>query len=89
MASLTDCNLLDELLESQEHRPGYSTVWRGSGAPSPDCDLCRYSGTAMFIGEAVVDGKTRMGPWALMCRGHFSTHGIGLGLSLGQALIKP
>ena len=49
--------------------------WNGS---SPMCDIC---------GEAqnwFVDGKTKAGPWAIMCPLHFDMYGIGLGLGKGQ-----
>lgn len=36
---------------------------------------------------AVVDGKTKMGPWAYMCEGCFQSHGVGLGLGKGQRLV--
>jgi hypothetical protein len=44
----------------------------------PKCDFC--------IREAVVDGKTRFGPWAYMCADHFVAFGVGLGLGKGQFL---
>lgn len=34
------------------------------------CDFCNE--------EAVVDGKTKLGPWAYMCRRHFATYGIDM-----------
>jgi hypothetical protein len=45
----------------------------------PQCDFCKD--------QAVVDGKTRFGPWANMCLIHFAAHGIGLGLGKGQFLV--
>ena len=44
------------------------------------CDLC---GTGLE-GQAFVDGKTRMGPWGIMCRPCHKTKGVGLGLGRGQ-----
>ena len=47
----------------------------------PNCDLC------IKPVDACYDGKTIMGPWAYMCKGHFATHGIGLGPGKGQKLV--
>ena len=43
------------------------------------CDLCQGSLKKEFI-----DGKTKMGPWAIMCSKCFQTSGVGLGLGHGQ-----
>lgn len=52
----------------------------------PECDICKYHHNEP--GEpAVVDGKTKLGPWANMCDDHNSQLGIGLGLGRGQRLI--
>jgi hypothetical protein len=45
----------------------------------PSCDFCKS--------EAVIDGKTRFGPWANMCLDHFLAFGVGLGLGKGQFLL--
>jgi hypothetical protein len=45
----------------------------------PKCDFCAE--------VAVVDGKTRFGPWAYMCLLHFRSYGVGLGLGKGQFLL--
>lgn len=45
------------------------------------CDLCTKVAP---VGAEVVDGKTRMGPWANMCEDCFSLYGIGLGTGRGQ-----
>ena len=45
----------------------------------PKCDFCEL--------DAVVDGKTRFGPWAYMCLLHYEGYGIGLGLGRGQFLL--
>jgi hypothetical protein len=37
---------------------------------------------------AVVDGKTKMGPWAYMCQAHYAAYGVGLGTGRGQKLVK-
>ena len=52
----------------------------------PQCDFCRQNPLVMYQ-EAHYDGKTRMGPWANMCREHFKRFGIGLGLGKGQELV--
>lgn len=48
-------------------------------AALPTCDFCDRL--------AWVDGKTAQGPWANMCRAHYSAYGIGLGTGRGQWLI--
>lgn len=47
----------------------------------PSCDFCNISTPAM------IDGKTKMGPWANMCNKHYAMYGVGLGLGLGQRLM--
>ena len=51
--------------------------WQGQ-APAK-CDVCHRP-----IAETFVDGKTRMGPWAIMCHVCFRDVGVGLGIGLGQ-----
>ena len=50
----------------------------------PRCDFCQSEGQYVL---ADYDGKTRMGPWANMCVGHFLNFGMGLGTGLGQRLV--
>jgi hypothetical protein len=50
--------------------------WIGS---VPKCDICSVEQNEVFI-----DGKTHMGPWAMMCHDCHTHHGLGLGLGLGQ-----
>lgn len=45
----------------------------------PKCDFC--------LDKAKYDGKTKVGPWAYMCKKHFKQFGVGLGLGKGQELI--
>ncbi len=60
------------------------TVWQGD---APMCDFCA---ARLVEREAKYDGKTDMGPWALMCENHFQVVGVGLGLGRGQKLVvKP
>jgi len=42
------------------------------------CDFCGK--------EGVIDGRTKMGPWAFMCRECHKKYGVGLGLGKGQLL---
>jgi len=46
------------------------------------CDFCKTDATR--VGEVFYDGKTSLGPWALMCKNCFRRYGIGLGLGKGQ-----
>ena len=49
----------------------------------PPCDICGDGKT-----PAVIDGKTVHGPWAYMCKRHWTTEGIGrLGTGYGQRLL--
>lgn len=43
------------------------------------CDLCKK-----ICEITIVDGKTKYGPWAWMCRHCHDVHGVGLGLGRGQ-----
>lgn len=52
----------------------------------PLCQLCQQDPLILYQ-VAHYDGKTRMGPWAYMCRQCFKQYGIGLGLGKGQKLI--
>lgn len=44
------------------------------------CDFCR----ANLTGQDRYDGATRVGAWAVMCVDCFRTHGLGLGIGIGQ-----
>lgn len=61
--------------------------WFGS-PETTECDICthiHHTTTLVKDGEFFVDGKTKQGPWALMCPECFESHGIGrLGQGLGQ-----
>jgi len=50
----------------------------------PDCDMCK---SGFIKRKARYDGRTRMGPWAYMCKVHFRLYGVGLGLGRGQKLV--
>lgn len=51
-------------------------------SPYEKCDICgeQIKGVAEFF----VDGKTEMGPWALMCPKCFEKYGIKIGYGVGQ-----
>lgn len=52
-------------------------TWLG---PVPDkCQICGTHLTEVFI-----DGKTRFGPWAIMCAACHRDQAYGLGTGLGQ-----
>lgn len=53
-------------------------------AELPPCDI--HGLTRDTVVPARYDGATRQGPWAYMCDGCFTTHGVGLGLGRGQRL---
>jgi hypothetical protein len=50
--------------------------WMGS---NPTCDICGKKPKEWFV-----DGKTKMGPWALMCERDFPKMGVGIGPGRGQ-----
>ena len=52
--------------------------WMGSVPKT--CDLCKVPLTTSFI-----DGKTRFGPWAIMCPACHRDQALGLGVGRGQA----
>lgn len=43
------------------------------------CDICHRPLKRFFV-----DGRTRQGPWAIMCSLCFESHGVGLGIGKGQ-----
>jgi len=51
-------------------------------AELPPCDFCPASTNR----KAIIDGRTKAGPWANMCSIHFARHGVGLGTGRGQRL---
>jgi len=52
----------------------------------PQCDFCKQDPLVPYQ-AAYFDGKTKMGPWAFMCREHFKQFGVGLGTGKGQRLV--
>ena len=55
----------------------------------PNCDICRFVESRIHPSRALFDGATHAGPWANMCYPHFTSHGRGLGLGIGQRLVIP
>ena len=55
-----------------------STIWTGD---RPRCQFCGHKLIAF------IDGKTRRGPWAIMCPQCFLREGIGVGPGQGQAYL--
>lgn len=51
-----------------------------------ECDFCEKlrQDPDLKKHEWFVDGKTKFGPWALMCPKHFKQYGVGLGTGKGQ-----
>lgn len=55
-------------------------------ASQKECDICKHVYGHKVGAPAVVDGKSKMGPWAFMCEDHFFSHGLGLGPGVGQRI---
>lgn len=55
------------------------TSWVGS--------VPREDDFGVIIGERFVDGKTVLGPWAIMSVQSFHTYGVGLGVGKGQLYV--
>ena len=53
------------------------------GSTPTNCDVCGKP-----ILDTFVDGKTRGGPWGMMCVPCHGAHGVGLGLGRGQRYRK-
>jgi hypothetical protein len=49
--------------------------------PITTCDICTES---LLNYKYFIDGRTRRGPWALMCPPCWATVGTGLGTGRGQ-----
>jgi hypothetical protein len=58
---------------------GENMKWMGN---HDHCDIC---GESLDEEAFFVDGKTRIGHWALMCPDCFVSYGIGLGVGKGQS----
>jgi hypothetical protein len=53
------------------------------GAEPNECELCLKK-----IKDIFVDGKTKFGPWAMLCPTCHSNSGAGLGVGRGQKYVK-
>jgi hypothetical protein len=53
------------------------------GDPPPECNICHSP-----IEDYFVDGKTILGPWAIMCELCHTSAGLGLGTGKGQSYRK-
>jgi hypothetical protein len=52
-------------------------LWMGTRPVT--CDICSGRITKTFV-----DGKTKMGPWGILCLSCHKSKGCGLGLGKGQ-----
>jgi hypothetical protein len=50
-------------------------IWQGSKM----CNFCQKP-----CGRVFIDGRTNLGPWAVMCEPCYARRGIGLGQGSGQ-----
>ena len=50
-------------------------IFKWYGILPKSCDICKRPLKKIFI-----DGRTKMGPWAIMCNNCFKEHGVGLGI---------
>ncbi len=66
------------VLQHKKGPPVVTRTWMG-GVPT-ECQLCHVPLTTTFI-----DGKTRFGPWAIMCPACHRDQAFGLGVGRGQA----
>lgn len=57
---------------------------RWYGILPKNCDICGGKLRREFI-----DGRTNLGPWAIMCSDCFKTSGVGLGIGKGQKYSIP
>ena len=55
--------------------------WHGEAT---ECDICERP---FRDGKHFIDGKTKSGPWALMCRKCHRTFGVGIGTGRGQVYL--
>lgn len=54
-------------------------VWMGS----TKCDICGEE-----ISKTLIDGRTTLGHWAVMCPKCHKIHGVGLGTGKGQKYVR-
>lgn len=78
MATQNDLDMARDLLD--EGKPVYDFAVKV--LEPAVCNFCHKPT------DALVDGKTLMGPWANMCDAHFLKYGVGLGLGKGQVILR-
>ncbi len=54
-----------------------------TGDVLPECQICNEPITHVFV-----DGRTKFGPWAIMCDACHRHYGKGLGIGNGQRYVK-
>jgi hypothetical protein len=69
----------EKLLEKARKMGYVGYIARVSRIPACDIPGCTR--------EALVDGRTKMGPWGYLCATHFRAYGVGLGTGKGQVLV--
>jgi hypothetical protein len=75
----------DKLIVEPLTNKKWVSTWLGKWPA--ECDTCSHlemKATDLSKQEFFIDGKTKMGPWALMCPKCFKHYGIGLGTGYGQ-----
>lgn len=92
--SLDDRLIVEQIAERQVDKAQQAQaidkpkrVIKWMGEDRIECVVClnfHYKTTDLTKEEYFVDGKTQMGPWALMCPRCFKLYGVGLGTGRGQ-----
>ncbi|MHA2384155.1 MAG: hypothetical protein ACXACT_16400 [Candidatus Thorarchaeota archaeon] len=71
--------VLDHKRRMESPKPKRKVYWLGN---IDTCNICPTKITTTFI-----DGKTTMGPWAILCPQCHKDVGYGLGTGLGQRYV--
>jgi hypothetical protein len=71
-----------EIPAFRERKPEMSTKVEMSAIP--DSDVCRSDGKTV---AAYADAKLSIGPWAYVCKEHFTAYACSLGTGRGQELV--
>lgn len=80
--------MYEDLMDLEEALPDDLTEVKWVG-DLPWCDICTtWRKPIDPERRAIYDGKTTKGPWAYMCQECFDKFGVGLGLGVGQRLVK-
>ena len=69
------------VLDHKNKKPPEQPKKKWMGTWPADCDICKID---LSTEEYFVDGRTQVGPWALMCMYCFGWYGAGLGTGFGQ-----